>query len=334
MDIGAVRSQILPRGRGGLFTVRPAIYILILLAAFAGSFLYRLRHNMIFACQATGYTSDRYLSYCGATNYGDYENGAFWFNLEPTAELSAAKADVLFLGNSRTQFAFSTVATKQWFSSASASYYLLGFILFENSIFERALLHKLKPRAKVYIINIADFFQPFETPVANVIMHDPAERARYLGKRYLQFVHEAVCMKLTPICGHTISIYRSRQTGMYFFQDYNLPKGSERPISYEHKIDKRETDDGISVGRTFISDLPAKPECVILTVVPYPGTKIDVADAIASGLGKMLVLPEQLDGLQTFDGVHLDAASAERWSAAFFKTAGPQIQQCLDVHAK
>lgn len=288
---------------------------------------------MIFACPATGYTSDRYISYCGATNYGDYEHGAFWFDLEPVAEQSAAKADVLFLGNSRSQLGFSTAATAQWFSSASASYYLLGFGLWENSIFERALLHKLKPRAEIYIINIPDFFQPFEAPLAKIIMHDPAERARYLSKRYLQFVHAAICTKLTPICGHITPTYRSRQTGMWYLQEISAFRGSERPVSYDQKINKREIDDGIEIGRIFLSDLPAKPECVILTAVPYAGTKLGVANSIANGLGKMLVFPGQLDGLQTFDGDHLDPASAERWAEAFFKTAGPQIQKCLEVHA-
>jgi hypothetical protein len=58
---------------------------------------------------------------------GDYEHGAFEFNLEPTAQNFAKNVDVLFLGNSRLQVAFSTVATTNWFSAASARYYLLGF---------------------------------------------------------------------------------------------------------------------------------------------------------------------------------------------------------------
>ena len=66
---------------------------------------------------------------------------------------------MLFLGNSRVQFAFSTAATAQWFSSASASDHVLGFIGFENSIFARALLKKLKPRARVYVIAIGGFFE-------------------------------------------------------------------------------------------------------------------------------------------------------------------------------
>jgi hypothetical protein len=328
MNIWPGRSQIFPIRRGSIFKARPAIFILIVLAAFGTSFFHRFRNNMIFACEVSGYTSDRYLSYCGATEYGDYEHGAFWFDLEPAAEWFAAKAEVLFLGNSRTQYGFSTTATAQWFSSASASYYLLSFGLWENSIFEGALLRKLKPRAKVYIINVVDFFQPFEAPLAQVIMHDPAERSRSLSKRYLQFVHKAICMKLPSICGRITPTYRSRQTGMSYVQELSTFKGQERPVSYDQRIDKREIDDGIAIGRIFLSDLPAEPECVILTAVPYARTKLAVAKAIASGLGKMLVSPD-LDWLQTFDGNHLDPASAERWSEAFFKAAGPQIQKCV-----
>ena len=332
MDTRCTRSRIFQRKRGGLFVARPTIYILILLTAFAATFFHRFRNNLIFACEVRGYTSDRYLSYCGATGYGDYEHGAFWFGLEPAAEMSAAKADVLFLGNSRAQYGFSTAATAQWFASASTSYYLLSFGLWENSIFEGALLQKLKPRAEVYIINVVDFFQPFEAPLAKVIMHNPAERSRSLSKRYLQFVHKAVCTKLTRICGHITPTYRSRQTGMSYVEELSTFKGLERPVSYDRKIDGREVDDGIAIGRVFLADLPAKPECVVLTAVPYAHTKLDIAKAIASGLGKTLVSPE-LEGLQTFDSNHLDPGSAQRWSEAFFKGAGPQIQKCLKLHA-
>jgi hypothetical protein len=329
MDDAAARRELGSTKAAGPFTARPTIYILILLAAFAGSYLYTIRTNNIFACQASGYTLDKYLIYCEAKNYGDYEHGAFWFNLEPEAEISAAKADVVFLGNSRTQFAFSTAATTHWFSNASATYYLLGFLLWENSIFEGALLHKLTPRAEIYIINIPDFFQPSETPIAKVIMNDPGTRFRYQVKRVLQIVHKTVCMKLTAICGHTLVIYGSRKTGMWDIKEIGKFSGSERPVSYDPQIDKRDIDDGIAIGRKFLSQLHARPECIILTAVPYVGTKLGVADAIAKGLGKQLVVPRDLDGLQTFDGFHLDPPSAERWTTAFYKVAGPQIQKCL-----
>ena len=324
MDVRAVSLQIFSREQ-------PTIYIMILLSAFIASSVYHFRVDDIFACPASGYTSDRYLAHCDAANYGDYEHGAYWFGLEPAAEKSAARADVLFLGDSRVQFAFSTPATAQWFSSASIRYHLLGFVAFENSIFARALLQRLKPTAKVYIIPVADFFQQSEAPEAKVIMQDDAARSRYAVKRRWQFVHESFCMRLATICGHAFAVFRSRQTGMWYTSPLSMYKSHGRPVSYDEQIDERKIDEAIAVGRIFLSELPVKPECVILTVVPTVGTKLGAANAIASGLGKMLVVPQNLDGLQTFDGTHLDHASAERWSEAFFKTAGPQIQKCLEV---
>jgi hypothetical protein len=330
MDARAVPSQVFLRKRDGLFKERPAIYILILLAACAASFLYKLRTDNIFACPASGYTSDRYLANC-ETSYGDYEHGVFWFELEPAAEMSASSADVLFLGDSRMLLAFSTNATTKWFSSASVSFYLLGFYGFENSIFERALLRKLKPRAAIYVISVGDFFQPFEAPIAKSIMHDGAARNSYNVKRDLQLVHRAICMKVPTICGNGLAVFRSRQTGMWYMQTSRF-KGRERQVSYDQQIDEREINDAVAIGRSFISELPVKAECVILTVVPTVDTKLGVANAIASGLGKMLVVPQRVDDLQTFDGTHIDQASAERWSEAFFKTAGPQIQKCVAMH--
>lgn len=311
---------------------RTTIYILILLAALVVPFLYKLRADNIFACQASGYTSDRFLTICEAANYGDYEHGAFWFDLEPAAEKAAAAANVLLLGDSRMQFAFSTAATQEWFSSASANYYLLGFYAFENSIFERALLHKLKPRPEVYIIAIGgDYFQPRESPLAKSIMNNDAARTRYEIKRLSQFVHKAICMKLPKICGHSLALFRSRQTGTWYMPPTSRFNGHDHEVSYNQQIDEREIDDAIAIGRIFLSELPVRPECVILTAIPTVGTKLSAAKAVASSLGKMLVVPEHLDGLKTFDEFHLDQASAERWSEGFFAAAGPQIQKCLKV---
>jgi hypothetical protein len=319
---------------GGFFRVRPTIYIMILLTAVVAPFLYKLRTESIFSCQAHGYDPDRFLTYCEAPTYSDYEHGAFWFDLEPAAQTSAANADVLFLGNSRVSFAFSTNATVKWFSSVSATYYLLGFIGFENSIFERALLHRLKPRAEVYVINIPEFFQPSEAPFAKAVLNDDAARIRYREKRLVQFVHKPICISLPIICGHALAIFQSRRTGMWYMPDRSMLKGRERPVSYDQQIDEREIDDAIAIGHTFLSELPVRPECVILTAVPAAGTRLNAANTIASGLGKRLVIPQHVDELQTLEGDHLDPASAERWSEAFFKAAGPQIQKCLATTAR
>ncbi len=162
----------------GLFASRPRIYIWIILVAIIASCSYELRTQAIFACQATLYNSDRYIAYCDGTSYGDYEHGAFWFDLEPSAQNSASNAEVLFLGNSRIQFALSTAVTADWFSAASARYYLLGFTFNEGVSFAEALLHRIRPKAKVYVINVDDFFNRWESPPAKAVMHDPESRTR------------------------------------------------------------------------------------------------------------------------------------------------------------
>ena len=103
-----------------LFAHRLMIYICVLLVASIGAYGYGIRTRTIFACQADGYSADRYVAYCNGANYADYEHGAFQFNLEPSVQDSVRNADVLFLGNSRTQVAFSTAPTEQWFSANSA----------------------------------------------------------------------------------------------------------------------------------------------------------------------------------------------------------------------
>ena len=110
-----------------LFAIQPMVYIYVVLPPLSVPSLW-IWNRTIFACQANLYSSDRYIAYCNATGYADYEHGAFWFDLEPSAQTFARNADVLFLGNSRIQFAFSTTATADWFSAASARYYLLGFL--------------------------------------------------------------------------------------------------------------------------------------------------------------------------------------------------------------
>src|SRR5215467_4154858 len=106
---------------------RPILYAVIVIGAALVTLGYHLRVESILACQAGGYGADRYLAYCGSTDYGEYDHGAFWFGLEPAAKESARRAKVLFLGSSRMQLGMSTKATSDWFSSRSVPYYLLGF---------------------------------------------------------------------------------------------------------------------------------------------------------------------------------------------------------------
>jgi hypothetical protein len=308
------------------FAVRPGLYSVLVLAVALGAGGYSLRTYGIFNCQASGYSSTRYLGYCNAKSYGDYDHGAIWFNLEPAARSAAANAQALFLGNSRTVFGFSSKATDDWFSSLSKSYYLLGFTHYENYTFEGPLLRKLHPRAKVYVINIDTFFERSETQPGKTVMWDGSAEARYGEKRKWQRIHKAVCGTFKALCGNDIVIFRSRSTGSW---SASGGRPTSSPVSYDDNIDQNKLASYTARAKEFLPNLAADRTCTILTIIPTVKTDIGTANAIASALNRSLVAPK-LDGLMTFDGYHLDAESAQRWSAAFLEAAGPQIQKCLN----
>jgi hypothetical protein len=309
-----------------VFANRPTIYIGAILVATLVAYAYELRTGTIFACQADGYSTDRYLAYCNGTHYGDYEHGAFWFDLEPPAQTFARNADVLFLGNSRLQVAFSTLATADWFSAASIWYYLLGFSYSENVIFTEGLLPRIRPKARVYVINVDDFFERSETPPVRTILHDPQARNRYEGKRFWQRVHKPICKTFPALCGSDFVIYRSRETGAF---TKRTAEQQITPVTYNQVISQDVVNSNTAAAIDFLSHLPIDRKCVILTQVPTVGTKIGNINAIAAALGEKLISPE-IPGLQTFDGSHLDHPSAERWSRAFFQAAGSRIRSCLE----
>jgi hypothetical protein len=308
---------------------QPARYIVTVLGVLLSAAVWSLWQRSIFYCQASGYGTDGYLAYCGAAGYGDYDYGAFWFGLEPEAARAAANAQVLFVGNSRMQFAFSTPATNGWFSSLRARYYLLGFAYNGNYTFEQPLLRKLGPNAHTYVINLDSFFERAEPAPAAVVMRDQRAQGRYQQKRELQGSHQLVCEGLPTLCGDAPAFFRSRATGAWTVTGGPF---TSKPVSYDEKVDPAMVQAYTSVGADFLSRLPVRRECTILTMVPTVGTELATAKAVASALGSPLIAPVLTD-LITFDKSHLDSASAQRWSAEFLRAAGPQIRKCLDERA-
>ena len=330
LDIPII-SKTRDRTWEGLFTSRPTTYICLVLVAAFVSYACWLRTYTIFSCPAGGYNTDRYLAYCSGANYADYEHGAFRFALEPSVQNFASNADVLFLGNSRLQAAFSTAATADWFSAASARYYLMGFAYYENMVFAEELLRRIRPRAKVYVINLDDFFDLSESPPVKTLLYDPEARHRYEVKHLWQHVHEPLCKMFSALCGAKFAIFRSRETGAYYTegaQENVTPTQKATPVSYDQVVSQDSVERSTPLAIDFLSQF-TQGKCVILTMVPFVQTKGGNANAIANGLGMKLVTPDILEGLQTYDGYHLSQSSAERWSHAFFQAAGSKIRSCL-----
>jgi hypothetical protein len=323
--------QTLAKPRAGVLSTHLNLYIGIVLVAALASYGFWLKNRSIFACQASGYSATRYLAYCGGGNYADYEHGAFQFDLEPPALEFARNADVLVLGNSRIQIALSNQPTEDWFAAAKPRYYLMGFSYNENVAYVGELLRKMQPRASVFIINVDDFFRPGETVAAKAILHDPDSENRYEWKRFAQKLHRPICETFGALCGKRYAIFRSRETGAYYRIPHDEPVFPDNAVSYDLNVHPAVVKEGTALAINFLKQF-AQGKCVILTNVPYPKANDGDAEAIAKGAGLPLVTLENLEGLNTTDGYHLDRVSAERWSRAFFEAVGPEIRSCIDKH--
>jgi hypothetical protein len=310
----------------------PALYIAILIVALVGTYVFRLRTQGIFACPASGYANDGYLGYCNASAYGEYDHGAFWFALEPEAERAAIDADVLFLGNSRMEFGVSASATDQWFATRGLKHYLMGFTFLENSTFAAPLLARLKPHAKVYVINVDQFFSDTATKAGVGLINGTDSSDRYREKRRWQRVQQPLCTAVPKLCGNRIAFFRDRDNGHWQARGFAAEKPGVVADAPAADQDQDQWQADAAIARDFLSTLPVDRSCIVLTLVPSPTTRRAEAEAIADAVGLPLVAP-RLDGLSTFDDTHLNTASAERWSAAFLEAAAPSIERCTGSSA-
>jgi len=301
------------------------LYIAVVALAAFLAMVGQFRTGNIFACPAQGYGTDRYLAYCQGEHYGDYDHGAFWFGLEPAADASLRNAQVIFLGNSRLQWALSTPDTARWFDTVHARYYLFGFDYDETYPFEAGILQRLKPHAKVYVINLDAFFRNSPSAPARLVMQDRDALRRYEAKRLWQPIHRFTCATLPALCGNQVAFFRSRATGGYFGVPGPLLRVA---VSQDPVVDDARVAQGVASGAAFLVGLPVPRSCVITTLVPTNRAEYATAAAIAARLQTRFVSPV-VAGLYTADGSHLDSASARRWSQAFLEQAGAQIEGCL-----
>lgn len=313
--------------RGTQRATNALVYLGIVVAALLAGLIFHLRIQGVFACPATGYDPDRFLADCSASGYGDYDHGAFWFDLEPAASQAAARAEVLFIGNSRMQFALSTTWLDDWFRRARIPYFLLGFSDSETDSYTGHVLARLQPQPRAVVINVDRFFDAtWMSRSARELLRDREEvQQRYRMKGVWQKTHRYLCSRASFLCGDRVAVYRSRQDGSWEMRG-NV-KNQHLPVSDGPDSDRDRWEGFVQRADAFVSRLPVRRECIILTTVPTVETRRAEARAIALALGLPLVEPE-VDALVTFDGSHLDESSAERWSAAFIALAGPRLQAC------
>jgi hypothetical protein len=293
-----------------------------MLAAFA----VHERHAGIFACPAAYGKSPSLLVECNATDYGEYYHGAVWFGLARQVRKNAAAANVLFLGNSRMQFALSSQSTDDWFVSRKVSYYLFGFDDEESVQFTAPILAEIKPQAKAYVINVDRFFREDLSPYAVDLVSKPNAQQRVELKSALQPIHRMVCTVLSKLCGRSPAMFAKVENGQWTVAGL-VPRFTIERADWP--VDEAKVAQWKAVAEPFIESLPVDRSCVVLTYVWTTANDRADAEALAQSLGVAFVSP-QLAGLTTIDESHLDRPSAERFSYAFFEQAAPYLSHCLD----
>jgi len=134
----------------------------LILFALSGAVIFMWARTDLFpwigACSGAGYSDDHYLAYCESGRYGDYEHGALLYEMEAAAIEPIKRAEVLFLGNSRTQYTFSSPPVIEAMNATGRPWYVMGFGFGAKSEMPQAMIERLGLTPRMLVINADPFF--------------------------------------------------------------------------------------------------------------------------------------------------------------------------------
>jgi hypothetical protein len=283
-------------------------------------------------CQSNGYGDGSFLALCHNERYGDYEHGALYYGVEPGLRSSIRTADVIFLGNSMGQAAFSSKALRDYFDDRNIRFFVMGFGHGELSPFALAVWKKWRPSPKLLVINADPFFGDGISPPAREAMRGrPEFLLRLVLKMLFQRVHRAVCFMPWHACSQRDrGTFRSATNGQWNWIDPRVARRSV-PVdpSVARKLPQEYVDRAKVLGEPFIADVGVSRDCIVFTATPNSLLNSEeIAEQVAAALQIRLILPA-IDGLSTMDGAHLNPASAEIWSSRLIEEMTPTVRQCL-----
>ena len=284
-------------------------------------------------CELRDFREGEYLSTCSHPVYQDYEHGALFFDLEPSVVMKMRAAKVLFLGSSRTQAGWHTSVLQQHLSNEGVSFYMLGFGFDEKMPFAKALIERYRLSPAVLVINADPFFVNRTSAASRPILERGFEsRPGYLYRRGLSEVMKQLCshdagLRATRFCtGNRLTTMRNREDGTWRVPNwYNFEKDL---VTYTGgPVSKRDEDAFFENATTFMENLDIPRSCVILTAVPSNVSSKQLVERLSARLDTEHVFPI-IEGLKTYEGLHLQLESARRWSQAFFAEANDILHRC------
>lgn len=307
------------------------MFVLAAALAFALPIPMKYVWTMSEGCRSASFPA-AFLAYCQNPSFASYEHAALFYGLEPDMVENLRRAEVVFVGDSELLIGFSEANVEKFFADRGIRYFLLGFGYGESSEFALAVLKKYALKPKIMVLNIDPFFRHFRSaPALDVLAGGIESHVRGLEKKLSQELHHWTCENFPTRCAHAYaSIYRSVATGRWYWHDTLAPPDLSHPFQSSPPPDPKLVADAGAIGEAFLADLGLDRRCIVLTGVPTP--EYDTAffaDTLAARLGTPAI-NATAEGLATIDRGHLNAASAERWSAAFLAKAEPVIRGCLE----
>jgi hypothetical protein len=236
-------------------------------------------------------------------------------------------ADVLVLGNSRVMMGLAPDELRALFEHHGLSYYMLGFGHGENDRFPLDIVRRFDLRPRYVVVNADHFFLNQYSPYGQQV----ARLSRFEGRKTLfeETAHFAVntqLRRLLPQWNNPVTwsacVYRSRGDGTW-----------HGPTAFPTATPIPDTADApappvpppyLEAARRFKAEVESRGAQLVLTFVPSGMGRRDEAEQFARHLDVPLVSP-RVSGLATFDGSHLTAESARRFTAAFAAELEPLL---------
>lgn len=240
----------------------------------------------------------------------------------------ARRADVLLLGNSRINLGFPHEVLERVAASADVRVFNLGMGYDESFRYPLDIIRRYDLRPRAVVVNADSvFFSSGSSHVASRLLSD-RELTRDVWQDYKNVVETTLGFRAARILHRFIPrfcIAKSRSS-LVFFRSYATgswqwaagPAVTKRvPITELTDGNEQLSDAEIQNALAFQREMQTRRTAIILTQVPYNKSSDQKLRQLAQLLDVPVIRP-QLDNLATFDGSHLTAESAARFSTAFF----------------
>jgi hypothetical protein len=296
----------------------------IVVLVLAGAVGMRRLPGLAFARQVTPFVraddaSSFLVWYRGGTQL---DHTYLWNGIGPSIA-HARRADVLFLGNSRTQFALPSHELRAFERRSGVSVFAMGLPFGEAFGVPMGIVERFDLRPRVVVANVDGFFRDFQSSASASV----AARGWWGGVATIW--EERIAAAAWPIASRLLPSFAVERPAAYLQR--SSVDGSWRAFAWEHRHFEvafaRAPEPGPDVLRTAraVRDaLARRGATLVLTCVPGVvgvACSPETTRTLAAALGVPAVVPI-VDGLRSGDIGHLCPLSGKRFGRALLGELG------------